>query len=126
MAITTDKRGISNGTNNQRWTFTSDVSVAASASTEVEITIPNGYGVITEVAFESLSEDCNVFISEVTGSSATDIEVVIDIDVELGYRPSITPSSYSNSSAETLFINVVNNDAVNATGSWKLMLAFGR
>jgi hypothetical protein len=127
MAIATDKRGISNGSNNQRWTFTSNVSIAASASAEVEITIPNGYGILTEFAFESLSEDCDVFISEVTGSSATDVEVVLAFEnINLGYRPSITPSSYSNSSTKSLFVNVVNNDAVNATGSWKLMLTFGR
>jgi hypothetical protein len=92
----------------------------------VEITIPNGYGIIKEVAFESLSTNCEVFVSEVTGSSATDVEVVIAMEaINLGYRPAITPASYSNASTKSLFVNVVNNSAT-ATGSWKLMLTFGR
>jgi hypothetical protein len=127
MAVTTDKRGINNGTNNQRWTFTSDVTVETGTPAEVEIVIPNGYGIVKEVAFESLSPDCDVFISEVTGSSATDIEVVIAMEsINLGYRPALqSPASYSNASTKSLFVNVVNNSAT-ATGSWKLMLTFGR
>jgi hypothetical protein len=129
MAVTIDKRGVTNGSNNQRWAFTSNVTVEKGTPAEVEITIPNGYGYITEVAFESLSTDCDVFISEVTGSAVTDLEVVVAMeDINLGYRPSITPSSYNTKTTGTksLFVNVVNNDVAFATGSWKLMLKFGR
>jgi hypothetical protein len=129
MAVTIDKRGVTNGSNNQRWAYTSDVTVEQGTPAEVEITIPNGYGYITEFAFESLSTDCDVDISEITGSASTDLETVVAFEaINLGYRPSITPSSYNTKATGTksLFVNVVNNDAGNATGSWKLMLTFGR
>jgi hypothetical protein len=128
MAVTRTVRGIGNYRNNHRITYVSDVSIAGEAQAEIEIVPDKRNGTITEFTFESLSPDCDVYISEITGAAKTDAETRVQVDgIALGYSRSFkaNPASYTTEATgvQKLFVNIVNNSAT-ATGPWTLVLRY--
>ena len=94
-------------------------SVAGSATEEFRINADAAAGHITEVYWESASEDCDVWIAESVDALVTDADTIISFDqANLGYSPQIpTPRSYFNTSSEMYLYVTVKNDGAIATGT---------
>ena len=115
------------GYNKIIYTFDTDIAAGA-AVTYLPITIPSNVGRVHEVYFESLSENCDVWISGKTGLLATSHLTYIRMqNINLGYSPEIKPRYVHNEDTvkvPTLYMAIDNNGAIAMDSDYYLTLTY--
>ena len=107
-------------------------TVVVGASETFKIPVPDIRGRIKEIAFDSLSVDCDVWLSEKDEIAATSYLTRIYMDgINLGYSPELSASRHYVNQDTTqvafLYFTVSNTSTgVNSTGAWNLDIIFER
>jgi hypothetical protein len=103
------------------------LTVTAGDSIVSKITTPGPFGDIKEIYFESLSTDCQVFLSEEDDLTAPNDSTIINMSgINLVYSPELsTLRTYINRETvqvEELYLTVVPTTA--DTGAWTLVITY--
>ena len=127
--LTGTKEKIAWSPRKRKYTYASTQDVTNAADWVAKINTPEVYGNIVEIAFESTSPDCDVWVSEADIKAKTDIQTVIAMDsINLGFKPELNSPVYfhNKDTAETnaLYVTVSNKSAT-GTGNWWITITYG-
>ena len=104
-------------------------TVAASGSAVFKVPTLKTAGKIDEPYFETLSTDCDIWLSGLDNAAYTEAPVFHFTGINLTFNPEIKARDYVNMDTVQVkfqYLTVDNQDAVNATGSSILILDFIR
>jgi len=117
------------------WTLTGVDAATTGAWEPLTLTYNTGY--LAEVAVHSSSEDFDLAISTRNGSSDTIYEIYSYTGINKDYTDPVDPPQFFRNATEALgttanrfnmssypylYVRLKNDDAVNATGTWRLRL----
>jgi len=109
--------------------FTSSTTIAASGTAEFRIpALYSGGHILQARIVTATSTDFECIITGTDGNDEDDYDVALHAkDIDISYTwPIVVPQRYFNTSGEDyLYVTINNDDTVNATGAWYLILVEG-